>query len=244
VLALFYDDFRGVLKTDNRALAARRGDVGNIKIHTFGGHTLHAVESKAGTFDFLLWGTGQTGRWGVQAHRAAAVDIEGGFQPKRVLPKLKPWLRTGYYRGSGDANPGDNRHETFFQVLPTPRPFARFPFFNMMNNRDAMAMLTLRPHRQWTVSHEFHSLRLSQPNDLWYQGGGVFQPWTFGYVGRSTGGRGSLANLWDANVEYRANAKLTLLGYYGYAQGLGAMRQIYPKGKNGAFGYLEALYKF
>jgi hypothetical protein len=31
--------------------------------------------------------------------------------------------------GSGDRNPNDNRHETFLQVPPTPRNYARYPFF-------------------------------------------------------------------------------------------------------------------
>ena len=83
--------------------------------------------------------------------------------------------------GSGDGNPNDITHGTFFQVLPTPRPFARFPFFNMMNNEDAFGMLILRPHNGLTVSSEFHSLRLANAKDAWYIGGGVYQPWIFGY---------------------------------------------------------------
>jgi len=33
-------------------------------------------------------------------------------------------------------------------------------------------------------------------------------------------------------------------GYFGYTQGLAAMEQIYPAGKDGRFGYLEAMYRF
>jgi hypothetical protein len=238
-----YDDFRHILKTDNRPLAARRGDTENIVINTFGGHSLHAVEASAGTMDFLFWGAAQTGRWGVQAQRAGAVDVEGGFQPK-ILPTVKPWLRAGYTWGSGDGNPNDNTHGTFFQLLPTPRPFARFPFFNMMNTKDAFGILILRPQPKITVSSEFHSLRLSNPNDLWYSGGGAFQPWTFGYTGRSTSGRRSLGNLYDTNLEYRLKRNVVATGYLGYTQGLAVMEQIYPRGKDGSFGYLEFLYRF
>jgi len=243
VFTLYYDDWRGVLKTDSRPAAVRSADLAGVKIYTFGGHTLHALTTKAATFDFLLWGVGQTGRWGVQDHRAHAYSIEGGIQPK-ILPKLKPWIRGGFSDGSGDSNPNDNHHETFFQVLPTPRPFARFPFFNMMNNRDAFGILILRPHAKITTSSEFHALRLSNSNDLWYSGGGVFQPWTFGYSGRATGGKQSLANLYDTSVEYRMNPRITLTAYLGYAQGLAAMEGIYPKGKDARFGYLEFLYRF
>ncbi|HEY2012683.1 MAG TPA: alginate export family protein [Bryobacteraceae bacterium] len=238
-----YDDFRHILKTDSRALAPRRADQANIRIDTFGGHTLHAFETAAGTLDLLVWGAGQTGRWGVQAQRAGAFDIEGGLQPK-VPGKVKPWIRGGFTYGSGDSNPNDNRHGTFFQLLPTPRPFAKFPFFNMMNSEDRFGILLLRPHPKVTVSSEFHALRLSDANDLWYSGGGAFQPWTFGYTGRATSGRRSLGNLYDTGVDYRATRRLTLSAYFGYTQGLATMSQIYPAGKDGRFGYLEFLQRF
>jgi hypothetical protein len=243
VFVLDYDDWRHIVKTDNRPAGIRAHETDNIRIETFGAHSMHAFTTKAGTIDALAWVAVQTGRWGTQFQRAYAIDFEAGFQPK-MLSRLKPWLRGGFTMGSGDSNPADSRHGTFFQVLPTPRPYARFPFFNMMNTEDAFGALVLRPHTKITVSSEFHALRLSNANDLWYSGGGVFQPWTFGYVGRPTSGRRSLANLYDSSVEYRANRWTTLTGYFGYAQGLAAMEQIYPHGKNGEFGYVEAMFKF
>ncbi len=238
-----YDDFRHILKTDNRPVAVRRTDLANIRIDTFGGHSLHAIDTAAGTVDLLVWGAFQTGRWGLQTQRAGAADVEGGIQPK-ILSKLKPWLRGGYAYGSGDGNPNDNRHETFLQLLPTPRPYAKFPFFDMMNTEDAYGILLLRPHKKITIDSEFHALRLSAANDLWYSGGGAFQPWTFGYSGRSTSGRKPLGNLYDAGIDYRATRRLTLSGYFGYTQGLSAMSLIYPRGKNGRFGYLEFMQRF
>ena len=240
---LEYDDFRHILKTDNRPTAVRKGDTENIRINTFGGHSIHAFTTGAGTLDLLAWGAIQTGRWGTQQQLSYAFDVEGGWQPK-ILPRVKPWLRGGFTDGSGDGNPNDNKHETFFQVLPTPRPYARFPFFNMMNIHDGYGDLILRPHSKITISSEFHSLRLSSVNDSWYSGGGAYQPWTFGYTGRSTSGRRSLGNLYDTSVEYRATRKLTLTAYLGYTQGLAAMEKIYPQGKDGEFGYLELLYRF
>ena len=145
ILGIYYHDWRHVLKTDNRPLAARQADLSNIRVGTFGGHHLSVVDTKAGAVDFLLWGVGQTGRWGRLDHRATAIAVEAGIQPK-FWPKVKPWFRAGYFAGSGDGDPSDLTHNSFFQILPTPRPFARFPFFNLMNNRDHLAMLTLRPH--------------------------------------------------------------------------------------------------
>lgn len=240
---LEYADWRPDLKVDNRPVSLRSHDTANIRIDTFGGHTLHAIETAAGTIDLLAWGAVQTGEWGALTQRAYAFDLEGGWQP-RVLSRLKPWLRAGYTEGSGDGNPNDSTHGTFFQVLPTPRPYARFPFFNMMNTEDAMGALVLRPAAKVTISSEFHSLRLTDPQDLWYSGGGVFQPWTFGYAGRSTSGRRSLGNLYDTSVEIRPDRKTTVTAYLGYTQGLAAMEKIYSADKNAKFGYLELAYRF
>jgi hypothetical protein len=247
VFMIDYDDWRHVLKTDNRALAIRRGDLNNIRIETYGGHSLHAIATGGGTIDFLAWGAVQTGRWGNQSQRAYALDFEGGIQPKtglKFLTRQKPWLRGGYTIGSGDSNPNDSHHGTFFQLLPTPRPYARTPFFNMMNTEDRFGALVLRPTARVTSSSEYHALRLTDANDLWYSGGGVFQPWTFGYSGRATSGRRSLGNLYDTSLEFRATRIVTLTGYFGYMQGLASIAQIYPRGTTGCFGYLEAVYRF
>jgi hypothetical protein len=117
------------------------------------------------------------------------------------------------------------------------------PFFNMMNTEDAFGALILRPHAKVSLSSEYHALRLSNANDLWYSGGGAFQPWTFGYTGRATSGRRSLGNLYDTSVEYRATRYATFTAYFGYTQGLAVMQQIYPAGKDARLGYLEALFR-
>jgi len=241
VFALGYHDGRGVLKTDNRPAAARAADHRNIRITSVGGHVLQTVATAAGTLDTLLWGAGQVGRWGVLDHRAGALAVEAGFQPRL---KFKPWLRCGYFYGSGDGNPNDGTHQTFFQVLPTPRIYARFPFYNLMNNRDAFAELLLRPHAKWTIRADAHTLRLSNKNDLWYLGGGAFQTSTFGYAGRPSGGSASLANVYDVSVDYQVNTHLALTGYYAGAAGRTVIEKIYPSGGTGQFGYAELNWRF
>ena len=242
-LAIYYQDWRHVLKTDNRPAAVRQLDYNNIQIGTYGGHYIHKWDTSAGNVDVLLWGVLQNGKWGRQDHAAGAYILEAGWQPK-VLPKLKPWISGGFSNTSGDSSAGDTKHGTFFQILPTPRPYARFPFYNMMNNEERFGMLTLRPHKSWTIRSEFHAIRLTERSDLWYLGGGAFQPWTFGYIGRNTSGARSLANQYDVSVDYNINAHLAFTGYFGFAQGKAAMHTIYPKGTDGKFGYLELTYKF
>jgi hypothetical protein len=240
---IFYDDWRGLVKTDNRPLPLRQADPESIRIGTFGGDYISALSTGAGTFDALVWAAGQVGAWGQLNHRAAAVAVEGGWQP-RVMRTIAPWVRAGYFFSTGDDDPLDGTHGTFFQLLPTPRIYARFPFFNLMNLRDTFVMLILRPGRAFNVRADAHDLRLSNRNDLWYAGGGAFQPQTFGYTGRPSGGNRGLANLYDVSVDYRAGARLLLTGYFGYAVGRLVIRNIYPAGKNGALAYFELNYAF
>jgi len=243
LFAIYYDDWRPVVKVDNRAAAAKAADHGNIRIATFGVHYVNVTKTAAGAVDLLGEFAGQIGDWGVQQQRAYMFDAEAGFQPN-ILPKLKPWIRAGYYFGSGDTNPGDSRHGTFFQMLPTARPYARFPFFDMENLVDRFAMMTLRPHPRLAIHNEIHSLRLASRNDLWYAGGGAFQPWTFGFQGRAASGAASLANLYDVNVDVAVNAHLSVSPYLGYAAGKSVIQAIYPKGKDGHLEFLEATYRF
>jgi hypothetical protein len=244
VFGLGYQDLRdGIVKTDNRPLAVRTADIGHIAIGTFGGHYIHVLQTSAGSFDALGWLALQTGTWGSQRQRSDAFAVEGGWQPP-VLKAVKPWLRGGYDYGSGDKNASDSTHGTFFQVLPTPRIYARFPFFNMMNNRDVFGELMLRPSKRLTIRSDVHSLRLANRNDFWYSGGGAFQPWTFGYTGRASNGQLGLATLYDVSTDYSVNPHLSIGTYYGRAQGKLVLQAIYPQGKNANFGFLELLLKF
>jgi hypothetical protein len=243
LLGLYYHDWRDVLKTDNRSLPRRSADLANLRLATFGGHYLHAVETGAGTVDATFWGVLQTGRWGSLDHRAGAVAIEAGWQPP-VWRAVRPWIRAGYFYGSGDPNPNDNTHSTFFQVLPTARIYARFPFYNLMNNEDLSGTLTLRPAKSITVKSEYHYLRLAVRTDLWYAGGGAFQPWSFGYAGRPSGGSRNLSGLYDASVDWTVNPHASITCYYGYADGRRVVESIYPRGSSGSLGYVELTYRF
>jgi hypothetical protein len=243
VFGSYYYDWRAVVKTDNRPPALRNSDFASIRVGTFGGHLLHTFSTRPGVFDAMFWGAAQTGRWGPLDHGAGAWAVEGGWQPAG-LPALKPWLRVGYFRGTGDNNPLDGDHGTFFQMLPTPRPYARLPFFNLMNNEDFMAMLVLRPHKTVTLRPEVHGLRLTSRSDLWYLGGGAFQPWTFGFIGRPSNGNRGLATFYDVSADYAVNPRLTLSGYFGHAAGHSVVRSIYPDGQSANLGYLELIYRF
>lgn len=244
VFALGYIDHRTlVLKTDNRPAAVRAADFGKIEIATWGADYVHVFNTTtAGKFDFLLWGVVQTGSWGNLEQRAGAFVGEAGWQaPVKVV---KPWLSAGYSYGSGDGNPDDSRHGTFFQVLPTPRQYARFPFYNMMNNKDFYGTLNLRPVSKLGLRSEVHMLELASASDFWYSGGGAFQPQTFGYTGRPSNGKRGLANVWDLSADYQFARSFSATLYYGHAWGGGVIAAIYPKDANGQLIFLETNYRF
>ena len=191
----------------------------------------------------LLWAALQTGSWGAQSHRAGAFAIEGGWQPSAPT-RLRPWIRGGYDFGSGDRDPTDGRHGTFFQVLPTPRPYARMPFYDMQNATDAYAILALRPASRFTMRGEAHAIRLTSGQDLWYQGGGAYQMRSFGYVGRPAGGERDLAHLLDVSAELRFTPDFILTGYLAKARAGRAMRVAYPQHSPGTLAYLEIERRF
>jgi hypothetical protein len=239
---LQYEDWRNVVKTDNRPLAVRRADTGRLDISTVGGNYLRVMPSRIGPIDLLVWGAVQAGNWGVLAQRSGALSLEAGYQPSSLAGRL--WFRGGYDFESGDDNPSDGTHGTFFQVLPTPRVYARTPFYNSMNLRDGFGQVIARPHKNVSLRGDVHSLTLSTARDLWYQGGGAYQPWTFGYVGRPASGHTGLATFFDLSTEWQATAHVTVTGYIGAARGGAVVESIYPRGKGLHFGYLEMLYRF
>jgi hypothetical protein len=243
VFGMYYNDDRPVVKTDNRPAAAKAHDFGGIDIATFGGHYIQDVSTNIGMIDLLAWGAAQTGKWGTENQKSGAANGELGFQPNG-FGRLKPWIRTGLFWSSGDGNPNDNTHGTFFSMLPTPRVYARFPFYNEMNNSDAFGELILRPYKRVTFRSDFHDLWLSNSHDLWYGGGGAFQPQTFGFLGRPSNGLTGLADVYDTSGDFQMTRALALGLYFGYAEGGAVIKKIFPNGADSKFGYIELNYAF
>jgi hypothetical protein len=113
-----------------------------------------------------------------------------------------------------------------------------------MNNQDAFGELILRPGRRFNLRSEVHSLRLASGNDLWYLGGGAFQPWTFGYIGRPGGGKRDMATVVDVSADYQLNRRVSIGLYFANAWGGLVMESIYPNGKDARLGYVELAYRF
>ena len=248
LFAVYYEDRRNDVKTDNRPAAVRATDKKPIRIATLGGNYLRVHDVGAGKLDTLLWYAGQFGQWGAQHQGAYAVAAEVGYQ----LPKvpLKPWFRAGYYLGSGDGNTGNNQHGTFFPILPTPRIYARDPFYNESNLQDLFFQVILRTAPKYgmtaplfTIRSDVHSLRLADSSDLWYGGGGAYNNSVFGYNGRTSSGKSSLATLVDLSVDYAPAKSMTVTAYLSYANGGNVISSLY-KSRDSVFSYLELNYRY
>jgi hypothetical protein len=238
----YHDGRTGIAKTDNRPLAVRQADHKNIRLGTYGGDLIAAIPAGSGNFDFLFWGALQNGNWGQLSHGAEAVAVEGGYQWSKVASS--PWLRAGAFLGTGDNNPLDNHHHTFFQILPTPRVYARFPFYNLMNSKDEFVQAMDNPVKRLTVRSDVHWLQLTASQDLWYQGGGAFDNKVFGYTGRPANGYSPLATVADISADWQVTKSIGMNFYYAYASGGRVISAIYPDGKNAQFGYAELVYSW
>jgi hypothetical protein len=238
----YHDGRTGVTKADNRPLAVRQADHGNIRLGTYGGNLLLAAPAGPGSFDFVFWGALQNGAWGTQNDRAGAAAVEGGYH--LTSARSTPWLRAGWFRSTGDNNPVDKTHNTFFQILPTPRVYARTPFYNLMNSTDEFLQVIDQPARKVSLRADLHDLRLTSAKDLWYLGGGAWDNSAFGFTGRPANGHHSFASLLDASADWQAASNMALNFYYGRAWGRSIPESIYPTGQTLQYGYAEVVYRW
>jgi hypothetical protein len=233
---------RDVVVLDNRPLAARQADHGDITVETIGADLVYAHEIGPGVADGLAWAAGQVGDWQSLDQRSWAYAVEAGYR----LPNLtaKPWLRVGLFRSSGDDDPTDGDHGTFFQMLPTSRLYAFTPFYNLMNNQDVMVQLLTRPLAALATRLDFHWLRVTEGRDLLYFGGGATKRDSFGFGGTPAGGSHETAYVVEATVTYTVTRNLELQGYCGHAFGQGVVRQGFPHDQDLTYGFVEGTVSF
>ncbi len=238
----YHDGRTGITKTDIRPLAVRQADHKNIRLGTYGGDVIASVPAGKGNFDFLGWAALQNGNWGKLSDFGGAAAVEAGYQYKGGLGN--PWFRSGWWRSTGNDSATDTEHHTFSQLLPTPRNYARFPFYNLMNSTDEFIEVMDNPVKRVAVRSDLHWLQLTSGKDLWYQGGGAFDNKVFGFTGRPGNGHSSFSSMADVSADWNVNKTLALNFYYGYAWGKSAIAAIYPTDHDAQFGYAELLYRW
>ncbi|MBY0280003.1 alginate export family protein [Candidatus Binatia bacterium] len=237
-----YHDYRDVVYVDNRPLPVRQATKGeSTTLHTIGANAIHVEPLGPGFADGMAYGFGQFGNYQDQKQSAWAYGVEAGYQVAEVWSR--PWLRLGIDSASGDPNPDDDLHQTFFQMLPTAWLYAQFPFYNMMNNQDVFVQALLDPHPMVSVRTDFHWLRVNSGRDLAYFGGGATKNDFFGFGGVPADGRQELAYLAHVNVEIRPTAYFKMNAFFAHAWGQGVIAQNFT-GSDGNYGYLEGILSF
>lgn len=238
---MYYEDDRDVAKVDNTPAGSGLNQ-GDITIHTLGMHWLSTYRTSGGVVDALFWGAYQTGDWGDLDHRAWAAAAEMGYQFTQY--PWAPWIRAGYFVSSGDPDSTDGDHGTFYQMLPTARKYAFFPFFNLMNNEDLFIQAILKPLQQLSVRSDLHFLSLHEDDDRWYQGAGpTREEDIFGYQGRPSNGDENLGTLLDITFNYTINKYFSVLLYGGYVFGNDVIENIYDD-EDASMSYVEVTFAF
>jgi hypothetical protein len=241
---LYYGDHRDVQVVDNRPASARPFlDIQGLAIHNIGAHALTRRLAGPGVVDAIVWGDYQFGRWTNLDQQAWALAAEAGYELAGM--PLAPWLRAGYFRGSGDGDAADGTHGTFFNVLPTVRIYANFPFYNLMNIEDRFVQLILSPLATVRVMVDYRALALAEPNDLFYSGSGAQdRSRIFGYGGRPSNGARSLANVIEGSVSHSLNKYVSWSIFYAHAFGGSVIKRFFRGQSDADYGFVELTGRF
>ena len=237
-----YRDTRAVTQRPDNT--GRLTSVANVGINTFGATMVAAPAPHDGRqWDALLWVALQTGSWYEQTHRAASVAAEAGHQ--WTTERWQPWLRGGYLYASGDGNPSDNRHGTFFEMLPTVRRYAQSALYSQMNNTDLFAPLLFRPRAKITARVDWHRVGLASSRDGWYFGSGATQQRgsIFGFATRPSFGARHLATIEEGSLDYSVAPHWSVNGYLSIGRGGGVVTPAFA-GRTIVFGYFENVLQF
>jgi hypothetical protein len=237
----YRDSRRVTQRPDNTGRSASSIDVG---INTFGGTIIIAPPAQGGRqWDALVWIAAQSGLWYEQRHRAASVAIEGGHQ--WATAAWQPWLRGGYLFASGDGNPSDDRHGTFFEMLPTVRRYAQTALYSQMNDTDLFVQVIARPRPNVNVRADWHHVGLASSHDAWYYGSGATQQHgsIFGFATRPSFGATHLATIGEGSVDYAIAPHWSVNGYLAVGRGGGVVTPAFA-GHTLTFMYIENVLQF
>ena len=209
-----YRDHRAVTqRPDNTGLAAPAGAA--IDVTTAGAVVVGAFPAGGGEADLFAWSAVQGGRWYGEEHQAFAVALEGGYQ--WAAAPWRPWLRAGIFHASGDDDPGDASHGTFFPMLPTVRRFSQTTAYSTMNLRDVFVQAQARPRPALGLRLDVRRLDLASSADLWYAGSGatLARGAVFGYTGRRSNGSRRLGTSVEASADYAATPRVSFTVFAG-----------------------------
>jgi hypothetical protein len=242
-VALFgytYSDRRFVsARPDNTGLPATRAD---IMVGTFGASAIGSRRTGGVDVDWLGWYAQQVGSWYEQPHRAWSLAVEGGVQ---WTGGWQPWVRGGYLYASGDDDPLDDRHGTYFAAVPTVRRYSFTTIYSPMNLRDAFVEVVLRPSTRVRGRADVRRLWLAQGADRWYAGSGATQNagTFFGYAGRNSGGKTDFGTVIEGALDVTVAPHLGVNGFVGVMKGGDVVSTLFS-GSWARFAYIESVIRF
>jgi hypothetical protein len=173
-----YRDTRPIsARPDNTGARAPRVDIAVQTVGAASTGTLAGVGVQ-------VWGAWQRGDWYGDDHRAFSGSAEAGYTWTRG--RAEPSVSAGMLYASGDDDPNDAAHGTFFPMVPTTAPSVLGGTYAQMNLRDTYIRGRVTPHARLLVSAELHRLSLASRHDRWYSGTGAtaFAGTYFGYSSR------------------------------------------------------------
>jgi len=237
-----YHDRRNVSqRPDNSRRASPTGV--HVDVTTIGLATVGVYPLARGEADLFFWGAAQAGDWYGENHRATAVAVEGGYQWART--RWSPWVRGGLFHGSGDNDPADDSHATFFPMLPTGRRYAQTTAYATMNLRDVFVSVQARPRQALGLRLDVRRLDLASANDFWYAGSGatLSRGSVFGFSGRPSNGSTRLGTSVEISADYVFTPRLALNGFAARMQGGDVVRRIFTS-RPLWFTYVETVVSF
>jgi hypothetical protein len=210
---VFYRDRRAIdVRPDNSSTAVERADV---TVTALGASHVASRPIRAALVDYAGWGAWQFGDWYGQPHRAYSLAAQAGGRWPRA--RWKPWARAGASLASGDGNGRDDRHETFFPMLPEARSYAQSMVYTQANLRDLFVQVLVEPHRRARARGDLHRLDLVDAADRWYQGSGATarDGRFFGYSTRPSSGVRGLGTVLEGSVDVRISRFWSVNTYAG-----------------------------
>jgi hypothetical protein len=206
-----------------------------------------------GTLDMLVWGCYQWGDWGATDHSAYAVVAEGGYKFQDLC--LQPWLRLGVALASGDDDPEEGTHKSFFGMVPTNHKWYGYMDTTALSNLiNFYQQLILKPAEKVVVQMDGYLFWLHDSNDSWYAGSGATSNDVFGFVGgynassgttaRLTDGEGFIGGELDLTAKYEASKYVGFEATYGHFFGAAGAKAVFSENGQGDWFSIQTVVKF
>ncbi len=196
---------------------------GDVKVYTLGASLLGVYPIGPGKLDVLAWTAVQWGEFPGAGgrdldHLAAAGIAEIGYR----LPETptQPWLRLGINLASGDDDPDDGDHRTFFNLLPTNHLYYGYADqLAFQNLADLLIQLRLKPLAKVGLELTWHRFWLLHAADARYFGTGAFSRSAFGFGAAASHGSRDVGHELDVVGTWAVHRNVSLTAGYAYLWG-------------------------